>query len=331
MENQEIWNDHQQVQVLLKRKSVLEELLMEFNDLYKKYEDLEVILELYQETGEEMEEVEKKIAGINQKIEALELKLLLSNENDENNAILILHAGTGGTDAQDWTEMLMRMYLRWCENKDYKVKIIDKVPGEEAGIKGLTLHIIGRYIYGLLKSEIGIHRLVRISPFDTNKRRHTSFASVFVYPEVDESIEVKIEEKDLKIDTFRAGGPGGQHVNVTDSAVRITHIPTGIVVQCQNERSQHRNREMAMKILRSRLYDYYRQQQMEKAKSMEAVKKDITWGNQIRSYILHPYKLVKDHRTKLEKHDVEAVLDGSIDDFIKAYLIEKTKNNRGFI
>lgn len=325
MENQEIWNEHQQVHILLKRKSFLEELLRELNDLQKEYEDLEVILELYQETGEEMEEMEVKIAVIDQEIEALELKLLLSKENDENNAILILHAGTGGTDAQDWTEMLMRMYIRWCENKDYKVKMIDKVHSEEAGIKGVTLHIIGKYAYGLLKCEIGIHRLVRISPFDTNKRRHTSFASVFVYPEIDESIEIKIEEKDLKIDTFRAGGPGGQHVNVTDSAVRITHIPTGIIVQCQNERSQHRNREVAMKILRSRLYDYYHQQQMEKAKSIEMMKKDITWGNQIRSYILHPYKLVKDHRTKLEKHDIEAVIDGHIDDFIKAYLIEKNK------
>jgi peptide chain release factor 2 len=313
------------MQSLLKRKSSIEDLLKEYNEIDKNYEDLKVILELYQETGEEIEGIEGKINEINEEINKFELKLLLKEENDANNAILILHAGTGGTDAQDWTEMLARMYIRWCEKRGFKIKVIDKIAGDEAGIKGITLHIIGKYAYGMLKCEIGIHRLVRISPFDTNKRRHTSFASVFVYPELDESIEIKIEEKDLKIDTYRAGGPGGQHVNVTDSAVRITHIPTGIVVQCQNERSQHRNKEIAMKILKSRLYEYYRQQQLEKTKSLESAKKDITWGNQIRSYILHPYKLVKDHRTKLEKHNVDEVLDGEINDFIKAYLIEKSK------
>ncbi len=325
MGRQEIWDDHQKIQTLLKKRSLNENWLKEFMYIENKYEEIKIIIELYQETGEEIEEVEQKIKELNNVLNELELKLLLNEENDENNAILILHAGTGGTDAQDWTEILMRMYVRWCENKNYKIKMIDKIMGEEAGIKSITLNIIGKYAYGLLKCEIGIHRLVRISPFDTNKRRHTSFASIFVYPELDDTIEIKIEEKDLKIDTYRAGGPGGQHVNVTDSAVRITHIPTGIVVQCQNERSQHRNREVAMKILKSRIYAHYKQQQMEKARSIEMTKKEITWGNQIRSYIMHPYKLVKDHRTKLESHDIDKILDGDLDDFIKAYLMERTK------
>jgi len=321
METQEIWSDYQKIQPLMKKKSELENSLKILNDIEIMYEEIEVLIELWKEGNEVSVDIETQLAQLHEKIDAIELQILLNEETDPNNAILIIHAGTGGTDAQDWAEILSRMYMRWSEKKGFAVKVLDKLTGEEAGIKSVTCTITGKYAYGLLKCESGIHRLVRISPFDSNKRRHTSFASVFAYPEIDDSIEIKIEDKDIKIDTFRAGGPGGQHVNVTDSAVRITHHPTGIVVQCQNERSQHRNKEVAMKILKSRLYDYYRQQQREKAKSIEDTKKEISWGNQIRSYVLHPYKLAKDHRTKYEKHDVEKVLDGDLDEFIKYFLL----------
>jgi peptide chain release factor 2 len=321
MENQEIWSEHQKIQALMKKKTQIENSLKVLHDIEKMYEDVQVLLELWEEGNDVSSDIEAHINTLHQEIDTVELQVLLSEETDPNNAILIIHAGTGGTDAQDWAEILSRMYMRWSEKKGFNVKVLDKLVGEEAGIKSITLLITGRYAYGLLKCEIGIHRLVRISPFDANKRRHTSFASVFAYPEIDESIEVKIEEKDIKIDTFRAGGPGGQHVNVTDSAVRITHLPTGIVVQCQNERSQHRNKDVAMKILKSRLYEFYKQQQREKAKTLEDTKKDISWGNQIRSYVLHPYKMAKDHRTKYEKHDIEKVLDGDIDEFIKTFLV----------
>jgi peptide chain release factor 2 len=250
-----------------------------------------------------------------------ELKLMLGSEQDSMNAIMTIHAGAGGTEAQDWAEMLLRMYLRWTERKGFSTTIIDYQPGDEAGVKSVSLTIEGEYAYGYAKAEIGIHRLVRISPFDSGARRHTSFASVFVYPEVDDEISIEIDDNDLRIDTYRSTGAGGQHVNKTDSAVRITHMPTGIVVQCQNERSQHKNKAMAMKFLKSRLYEIEIQEQKKKIYELNKTKKEISWGSQIRSYILHPYKLVKDHRTNLEAGNANRVLDGDIDDFIEAYLL----------
>ena len=246
---------------------------------------------------------------------------MLGSEQDPLNAILSIHAGAGGTEAQDWAEMLLRMYLRWAERKGLEATIIDYLPGDEAGIKSVTWTLRGEYAYGYAKAEIGIHRLVRISPFDAGARRHTSFASVFVYPEVDDRIVIEIDEKDLRIDTYRSTGAGGQHVNKTDSAVRLTHLPTGIVVQCQKERSQHKNKAMAMKYLRSRLYEMKLREQNAKLAEINKTKKDIAWGSQIRSYVLHPYKMVKDHRTNLETGNVNRVLDGDIDDFIEAYLL----------
>jgi peptide chain release factor 2 len=256
-----------------------------------------------------------------------ELKMMLNSEQDPLNAIISIHAGAGGTEAQDWAEMLLRMYLRWAEKKGFVTKIIDSLPGDEAGIKSVSFTLEGEYAYGYAKAEIGIHRLVRISPFDANARRHTSFASVFVYPEVDDEIKIEINEDDLRIDTFRAGGKGGQHVNKTDSAVRITHLPSGIVVQCQNERSQHQNKAMAMKFLKSRLYEKELQLQNEKINEENKLKKDIAWGSQIRSYVLHPYKMVKDHRTSLENNNANKVLDGDLDEFIQAYLMNTTSHS----
>jgi len=250
-----------------------------------------------------------------------ELKMMLGSEQDPMNAIVSIHAGAGGTEAQDWAEMLLRMYLRWAERKGFKSTIIDYQPGDEAGVKSVSMTLEGEYAYGYAKAEIGIHRLVRISPFDAGGRRHTSFASVFVYPEVDDEIVVEIDESDLRIDTYRSTGAGGQHVNKTDSAVRLTHFPTGIVVQCQNERSQHKNKAMAMKYLKSRIYELKLQEQNAKLDEVNKSKKDIAWGSQIRSYVLHPYKMIKDHRTNLEVGNVGRVLDGDIDDFIEAYLM----------
>lgn len=264
--------------------------------------------------NEELEKLEKVLLQS-------ELRLILSGEQDQNHAIVTVHPGAGGTESQDWASMLLRMYLRWAERKGYQTEIVDYLAGEEAGLKSATFLVKGDYAYGYLKSESGVHRLVRISPFDANRRRHTSFASVFVYPRIDEDIEVEINDKDLRIDTFRSSGPGGQHVNVTDSAVRITHIPTGIVVQCQNERSQHRNKETALMVLRSRLYERALRDRKEQHAQLEEGKKEIAWGNQIRSYVLHPYRMAKDHRTNVEVGDVDRVLDGDIGSFIKAFLM----------
>jgi len=268
-----------------------------------------------------VKEVERDLSALKSSIRDEELKMMLSEEVDSCNAIVTIHAGAGGTEAQDWTEMLLRMYLRWSERKEYTTGIIDFQPGDEAGVKSVTFTLEGEYAYGYAKAEAGIHRLVRISPFDTGRRRHTSFASVFVYPEINNDIIVEIDEKDLRIDTYRSTGAGGQHVNKTDSAVRITHVPSGIVVQCQNERSQHKNKAVAMKVLKSRLYEMRRQEEDEKLRAMDKSKKTIAFGSQIRSYILHPYRMVKDHRTDLEVGNVNRVLDGDIDDFIEAYLI----------
>ena len=274
-----------------------------------------------EEDEETAKETQVKISYIEGKIESMEFKRMLGDQDDEKNAIVSINAGAGGTEAQDWAEMLLRMYLRYGERNGYQVEMLDYQPGDGAGIKSATLFVKGSYAYGYLKAESGVHRLVRISPFDANRRRHTSFASVFVSPEIDEDIKVEIDEKDLRIDTFRAGGKGGQHVNKTDSAVRITHLPTGIVASCQNERSQHQNRAVAMKVLRARLYELEKEKQREKLEELHATKKDIAWGSQIRSYVLHPYRMIKDHRTGYETGNVEPILDGDLSEFIKSYLL----------
>lgn len=277
-----------------------------------------------EEDEETLQEVSARVDLVEKDIQAAEFKRMLGGENDPNNAIVSIHSGAGGTEAQDWANILLRMYLRWAERKGFKTEIIDYLPGEEAGVKSATFTVNGEYAYGYLKAESGIHRLVRISPFDAGKRRHTSFASVFVYPEIQENILVEINEDDLRVDTFRSSGAGGQHVNKTDSAVRITHLPTGIVVQCQNERSQHKNRAMAMKVLKARLYELKKKEQEEKMEQLHSTKKEIAWGSQIRSYTLQPYRLAKDHRTNLEIGNVDAVLDGDLDPFIQTYLLQKT-------
>jgi peptide chain release factor 2 len=262
-------------------------------------------------------------------VEDGEIKKMLGGEHDRRNAIVTIHPGAGGTESQDWAEMLMRMYVRWIERRGFKRDVIDYQPGDEAGLKSVTMTVSGEYAYGLFSAEAGVHRLVRISPFDQAARRHTSFASVYVWPELADDAEVEIDEKDIRIDTYRSSGAGGQHVNVTDSAIRITHIPTGIVVSCQNERSQHRNRDSAMKVLRSRLLDMRLKEQQAKLDQIGGVKKDIAFGHQIRSYVLHPYQLVKDHRTKVEAGDINRVLDGDLDTFIKTYLMQKASGTLG--
>lgn len=289
----------------------------------KKVDDLEGLYQLASAEHDDavLAEIEDELETLRKELRQDELKRMLGNEEDALPAIVSIHAGAGGTEAQDWAEMLLRMYLRWAEKKGYPHRIIDILPGDEAGIKSVTFTLDEAYAYGYAKAENGIHRLVRISPFDAGARRHTSFASVFVYPEVDDQIVIDIDEKDLRIDTYRSTGAGGQHVNKTDSAVRITHLPTGIVVQCQNERSQHKNRAMAMKYLRSRLYELKLAERYEKKDEVNKSKKEIAWGSQIRSYVLHPYRMVKDHRTNLEVGNVTRVLDGDIDDFIEAYLL----------
>jgi peptide chain release factor 2 len=278
-----------------------------------------------EKSEEALDEAAAKVGEVAEGMAQTELTQLLGGPDDRRNAIITLHPGAGGTEAQDWAEILLRLYLRWADRHGYRKEILEYQPGEEAGVKSVTFTMEGDYAYGYLKAEAGIHRLVRISPFDANSRRHTSFASVFVYPEVDDTIKIEINEADLRVDTYRSSGAGGQHVNKTDSAVRLTHIPTGIVVACQNERSQHKNRAMAMKILRSRLYELEIEKQKEKMESYHKTKKDIAWGSQIRSYVLHPYRMVKDHRTGVEVGNADAVLDGDIDQFIQAYLLQTSE------
>jgi len=284
-----------------------------------------VLFELLKEEKGEvfLEELEKDIDELKAEIDEMELRSLFSGEHDRGNAIMTIHPGAGGTESQDWAQMLLRMYLRWADQKGFKAGIVELLPGEEAGIKGATITITGTYAYGYLKGEAGVHRLVRISPFDANRRRHTSFTAVLIYPEIPEDIEIELREEDMRVEAFRASGAGGQHVNKTSSAVRVIHIPTGIVVSCQNERSQHRNKATAMKILRARLYALKKKEHDKKIEELVGEKRDIAWGNQIRSYILQPYQLVKDHRTGIEIVDVTAILDGNIDEFIRGYLLKK--------
>ena len=317
------WNDPEKASGILREKSRLTDAVEKWKKQKSSLEDLRILAEIASEEQDDQtqEEIRAELERLNAAVREDELKMMLSSEQDPMNAILSIHAGAGGTEAQDWAEMLLRMYLRWAERKGFEANIIDYLPGDEAGVKSVTWTLRGEYAYGYAKAEIGIHRLVRISPFDAGARRHTSFASVFVYPEVDDRIVIEIDEKDLRIDTYRSTGAGGQHVNKTDSAVRLTHLPTGIVVQCQNERSQHKNKAMAMKYLRSRLYEMKLREQNAKLDEINKTKKDIAWGSQIRSYVLHPYKMVKDHRTNLETGNVNRVLDGDIDDFIEAYLL----------
>jgi peptide chain release factor 2 len=316
------WEGTEEAQSVLRERTALLGVVDQWQGIKKDLEDGAILLQLAEEEEDEkeIEGVQGKLDQIEKQIRDIELGEILGGKHDPDNAIVNINAGAGGTEAQDWAEMLLRMYLKWAENKGCKSEIIDILAGEEAGIKNVTFTISGDYAYGYLKAEVGIHRLVRISPFDTGRRRHTSFASVFVYPEISKEIVVEIDEADLRVDTYRSSGAGGQHVNKTESAVRITHIPTGIVVQCQNERSQHKNKAMAMKVLRSRLYEKQLQEKEQKMQEMYENKKEISWGSQIRSYIMQPYKMVKDHRTGATAGDVEGVLDGDLDRFIEAYL-----------
>lgn len=294
-----------------------------WDEQWKELEETELFLEMVaEEKDAELEvEVAEKLVTIDAQLAFAELECMFNGEHDKANAIVAIHAGAGGTEAQDWVEILMRMYLRWAEGRGFKTSILDYLAGDEAGVKSVTIMFSGRYAYGNLRSELGIHRLVRISPFDASGRRHTSFASVMVLPELDDSINVEIEDKDLRIDTYRASGAGGQHVNKTDSAIRITHLPSGVVVQCQSERSQHRNKETAMKMLAGQLYELEKQKNAQRQEGLSGDKKGISWGSQIRSYVLQPYRLIKDHRTEHETGNVDSVLDGNLDPFIKAYLL----------
>lgn len=321
MQDPNFWNDVNKAQEITQATKRLKDKVDRFNQLKARLEDIEVLSELIAEEDETtIKGFIREIKELNQDIEVFRIEILLSGEYDRNNAIINLHAGVGGTDAQDWTEMLLRMYTRWCEKKDFKVQTLDYIPGDEAGIKGVTLKVSGEFAYGYLKAEKGIHRLVRISPFNSNGKRQTSFASVEVLPELTDNQDIDIRTEDLKMDTYRAGGAGGQYVNKTESAVRITHIPTGIIVQCQNERSQHANREVAMKVLKSKLIELKERAHKDKIEDLTGELKDMGWGSQIRSYVFQPYTMVKDHRTSLENGNVDAVMDGDIDMFINEYL-----------
>lgn len=319
------WEKPDESKDVLKERSGITTVIDGWRNFKAELDENELLMDLAMEEADEdtLREVQRKAATMQRHLRDLEFRQMLADPMDEKNAIVSINAGAGGTEAQDWTEMLLRMYLRWCERKGFKAEMVDLLEGDEAGVKSTTFTVEGAYAFGFLKAESGIHRLVRISPFDASGRRHTSFAAVLVYPEIDDKIEIDIKQADLRVDTYRASGAGGQHVNKTSSAVRITHMPTGIVVQCQNEKSQHRNRDIALKILRARLYEREKRVKQEKLQEMHDNLDDIGFGNQIRSYVLQPYRLIKDHRTNFEKGNVEAVLDGEIDEFIEAYLLNQ--------
>ena len=323
-----MWENNSKSTSIMRQISFLEKDISLRQNLVQKAEDVEVLFEFLNENQVEEDEVEKELNVFSSLIKDFELKLILNGENDMNDAIITIHPGAGGTESQDWAEMLYRMYSMWAESKGFKFNVIDFQNGDEAGLKDCTVEISGDYAYGLLQAEIGIHRLVRISPFDSNSRRHTSFASVTVSPAVNDDIDIDISPKDLRIDTFRSSGAGGQHVNKTDSAIRITHIPSGIVTQCQTQRSQHKNKEQALKVLKSKLFQLEVEKQLQNKKELEGEKKDIGWGNQIRSYVFHPYNMIKDHRTKHEVGNIKSVMDGNIDEFIYSYLLDKMEKNK---
>ena len=331
MAKSEFWQDACQAKEVMRESASQRNLIEGWERFSKDLGDIEGLIAMCEEDGDQevQRDLVAEIRTIAHDLEAMELEALMKDEDDEKDAILTIHPGAGGIESQDWAQMLMRMYVRWAERRGFEVDVMDVLPAEEAGIKSATLEVRGRYAYGYLKAESGVHRLVRISPFDANHRRHTSFASVFVWSEAEENLEIEIKEGDLRVDTFRASGAGGQHVNKTDSAVRITHIPTKIVVQCQSERSQHRNRDNAMKILKARLHAHYLEEERKKVQELEKSKMDIAWGSQIRSYVLQPYTLVKDHRTGLETGSVDDVLDGSLDDFIEAFLRSTSATRKG--
>ena len=323
----DFWKDNEKAQEVLKELTTLRKKSESWQKLSSQLEDASVLAELAQQENDQksLGEVEKNLKEIDKQLKDFEFTSMLSDEDDPKNALLAIHSGAGGTESQDWAEMLMRMYIRWIERKGFEYKTIDFLAGEEAGIKSTTIEVKGEFAYGFLKGESGVHRLVRISPFDANRRRHTSFSSVFVYPEIEDTITVEINDDDLKIDTFRSSGAGGQHVNKVSSAVRITHLPTGIIAQSQSERSQFLNKENAMKVLKSRLYQYYKEKEEEKLSEIESEKKKIEWGSQIRSYVFHPYNMVKDHRTGLETSNAQSVMDGEIDEFIQAFLSKRVE------
>jgi len=321
------WDDPHAAQEAGRKRSRIEKRIAAGESLNTKSEELDVLLELEREGENVGDDIEALVAQLESEIDEIELTMKLSGEHDDRDAIVAIHPGAGGTESQDWAEMLLRMYLRYCERRGWSTETVDYQAGDEAGIKSATIIVRGDFAYGHLKSEHGVHRLVRISPFDAAKRRHTSFASVYVYPDIDEDIEIEINDKDLRIDTYRSSGAGGQHVNVTDSAVRITHLPTGIVVTCQNERSQHKNRDVAMRLLRARLYQVELEKRKEEQAKIEGEKKEIGFGSQIRSYVLQPYQLVKDLRTGYEVGDVQRILDGDLDGFVEAYLAQRARTS----
>lgn len=325
MQQSDFWNDMQHAQEVTKECKEIKDKIENYNSIMNRIEDLNTLIQLSleEEDYSTYEEIKMEIKDLKINIENMKIQNLLSGEYDKNNAILTLHVGVGGNDAQDWTEMLYRMYKRWCERKGFKIEVLDFIPADEAGIKGVTIKVIGEFAYGYLNAEKGIHRLVRISPYNANGKRQTSFASVEVLPELSENQDIDIRSEDLKIDTYRSGGAGGQHVNKTESAIRITHLPTGIVVQCQNERSQYFNKETAMKILKSKLVALKEREHKERIEDLTGELKDNGWGSQIRSYVFHPYNLVKDHRTGVETGNISAVMDGEIDEFIIRYLTSK--------
>jgi peptide chain release factor 2 len=324
----DVWSDQNKAKKLGQQLSIVKKIIDNFKSLESKVDELSIAIELSSEDEEYEKEVRKLVKELKKDILKTELETMLSGEHDINNCFLTIHAGAGGTESHDWADMLSRMYLRWCERNGYKFEIIDHQPGDEAGTKSVTYRIVGDFAYGKLKCEQGVHRLVRISPFDSAKRRHTSFASVTIVPEIDEDIDIKINPEDLKIDTYRSSGAGGQHINKTDSAVRITHLPTGIVVTCQNQRSQIMNKETALKVLKAKLYELEKLKKDREVDELRGNLTEIAWGNQIRSYVFHPYKMVKDHRTNYETGNVDAVMDGDIDGFINAYLkLKAAKKN----